>query len=118
MAGAPIVVYPPDEDGGRRVRARGAILGRAYSPADLLEFLRRAGLDPDDVNLHDPGLIEWRGGGPDAWSSGDGRPLPAQRGQGQLHDQLRHSHQQRPPAPHTCTFLVHRLLLDDPEGEP
>ncbi|MGK4909205.1 MULTISPECIES: hypothetical protein [Streptomyces] len=55
MAAAPIVVFPPDEDGGRRVRGRGAILGRAYSTADALGFLRRAGLDPDDVTLDDPG---------------------------------------------------------------
>ncbi|MEV6735180.1 MULTISPECIES: hypothetical protein [unclassified Streptomyces] len=31
-------------------------------------FLRRAGLDPDDVRLDDPLLIEWRGGGPAVWS--------------------------------------------------
>ncbi|CAL9410317.1 hypothetical protein ACH4LN_30330 [Streptomyces albus] len=71
MAGAPIVVYPPDEDGGRRVRARGAILGRAYSSADLLELLRRAGFDPEDVNFHERAPIEWRGGGPDVWGPGD-----------------------------------------------
>lgn len=35
--------------------------------ADLLEFLRRAGPDPEEVGLNDP-LIEWRGGGPDVWS--------------------------------------------------
>ncbi|WP_435836697.1 hypothetical protein [Streptomyces albus] len=52
---APIVVYPPDEDGGRRVRAGCAIPGGAYRTGDLLDFLRRAGLDPDDVTLDDPG---------------------------------------------------------------
>ncbi len=62
-----IVVYPLTEGGGRRVRANGEILGRARSRGELLEFLRRAGLDPDDVDLHDPGLFEWRGGGPDIW---------------------------------------------------
>ncbi|MFG2754072.1 hypothetical protein [Streptomyces xanthophaeus] len=49
-----VVVYPPDEQGGRRVRCDGEILGRALGPGDLLEFLRRAGLDPDTVRLDDP----------------------------------------------------------------
>ncbi|WP_432001573.1 hypothetical protein [Streptomyces sioyaensis] len=70
MNGAPITVYPPDDEGGRRVRARARgqeqILGRAFSLADLTEFLRRAGLDPDEVKLDGP-LIEWQGGGPEVW---------------------------------------------------
>jgi hypothetical protein len=66
MARAPIVVYSPAEGGGRTVRAGADILGTAYGTTDLLEFLRRAGLDPDDVDLEGP-LIEWRGGGPDEW---------------------------------------------------
>ncbi|MET9572670.1 hypothetical protein ACFYNW_37225 [Streptomyces virginiae] len=41
-----VIVYPPDAE--RRVRVDGEILGRALGPGDLLEFLRRAGLDPDD----------------------------------------------------------------------
>lgn len=64
---ARIVVHPVSPTGGRRVRADGEILGLAYSQADLIEFLRRAGLDPDDVDLTDRELIEWRGGGPDVW---------------------------------------------------
>ncbi|WP_052847252.1 hypothetical protein [Streptomyces avicenniae] len=63
---ARIVVQPPSP-GGRRVRAGGEDLGLARSPAELVEFLRRAGLDPDDIRLDDPTLIEWRGGGPDVW---------------------------------------------------
>ncbi|WP_078894374.1 hypothetical protein [Streptomyces sp. CT34] len=63
MADAPIVVHPPSPTGGRRVTADGQPLGVARNVADLLEFLRRAGLDPDDVQLADPNLIEWRGGG-------------------------------------------------------
>ncbi|WP_344261333.1 hypothetical protein [Streptomyces sodiiphilus] len=62
-----IVVHPPAPGGGRRVRAGDEILGLARGPGELLEFLRRAGLDPDAVRLDDPGLIEWRGGGPDHW---------------------------------------------------
>ncbi|MFB7293494.1 hypothetical protein [Actinacidiphila glaucinigra] len=39
----------------------------AYNLRDFLEFVRRAGLDPDTVNVVDEDLIEWRGGGPDVW---------------------------------------------------
>ncbi|MGW8779771.1 hypothetical protein ACWGNM_17155 [Streptomyces sp. NPDC055796] len=67
-----VIIYPPDNQGGRRVRCDGEILGRALGPGDLLEFLRRVGLDPDDVRLDDPLLIEWRGGGPDVWSPDPG----------------------------------------------
>ncbi|WP_328623139.1 hypothetical protein [Streptomyces sp. NBC_00354] len=63
-----VIVYPPDAQGGRRVRCDGEILGRALSPGGLLELLRRVGLDPDDVHLDDALLIEWRGGGPTVWS--------------------------------------------------
>ncbi len=58
---------PPSRSGGRRVRADGEILGVAYGVPDLLEFCRRAGLDPDDIDLYDRALIEWRGGGPEVW---------------------------------------------------
>ncbi|MBA0052214.1 hypothetical protein E0L36_15270 [Streptomyces sp. AJS327] len=67
---APVTVYPPDEQGARRVRADGLILGLAYNVTDVLEFLRRAGLDPTEVDLGGP-LIEWRGGGPETWSPSD-----------------------------------------------
>ena len=68
MAGRPpVVVHPPMPGGGRRVNADGEDLGLAGNPADVLEFLRRAGLDPDRVSLDDTNLIEWRGGGPDVW---------------------------------------------------
>ncbi|MET9099606.1 hypothetical protein [Streptomyces antibioticus] len=64
----PVIVYPPDEDGGRRVRADGEILGRAYSLRDVAEFLRRAGVeDADETWVETSGLLEWRGGGPRAW---------------------------------------------------
>ncbi|MFJ3949008.1 hypothetical protein ACIPXV_02915 [Streptomyces libani] len=64
----PVVVHPPSPSGGRRVTIRGAIAGMAYGPVDLLEFLRRAGLDPDAVRLDGEALIEWRGGGPAVWT--------------------------------------------------
>ncbi|WP_405497346.1 hypothetical protein [Streptomyces sp. NBC_00096] len=68
----PVIVHAPDAGGGRRVRCGGQVLGRALGPGDLLEFLRRAGLDPDTVRLDDPLLIEWRGGGPDVWPGDPG----------------------------------------------
>lgn len=64
-----MIVYPPDEGGGRRVRIDGEILGRAFGIGDLVEFLRRAGLeDWDQVDVATSELIEWRGGGPTVWS--------------------------------------------------
>ncbi|MEU6895521.1 hypothetical protein ABZ934_27845 [Streptomyces sp. NPDC046557] len=72
MSPAPRVIYPPDAQGGRRIRCDGEILGRALRPGDLLEFLRRAGLDPDDARLDDASLIEWRGGGPAVWAPDPG----------------------------------------------
>ncbi|MDT9695375.1 hypothetical protein [Streptomyces sp. P17] len=64
----PVIVYPPDEDGGRRVRVDGVILGRAFNARDIIEFLRRAGLESwDQVDVATSELIEWRGGGPDVW---------------------------------------------------
>ncbi|WP_127358198.1 hypothetical protein [Actinacidiphila soli] len=62
----PVIVYPA-LNGHRRVAVRGERVGTARGVADLVEFLRRAGLEADDSTLTDPELIEWRGGGPDAW---------------------------------------------------
>ncbi|MER5728900.1 hypothetical protein ABT084_11270 [Streptomyces sp. NPDC002138] len=62
-----VVINPPEDQGQRRVRVDGADLGRARDLRDILEFLRRAGLDPDDIDPHDDTLFTWNGGGPD-WS--------------------------------------------------
>ncbi|MEV0126756.1 hypothetical protein AB0I16_35330 [Streptomyces sp. NPDC050703] len=62
MAPAPITVHPPSGSGGRRVTARGHILGLAHSDADVIEFLRRAGLEDADGLLDDPAWVRWRGG--------------------------------------------------------
>ncbi|MEC4018623.1 hypothetical protein [Streptomyces sp. H27-D2] len=67
MAENPPVVVHPWLDGSRRVAIRGRPVGRAFGTADLVEFLRIAGLDLDGVTLEDPELIEWRGGGPAYW---------------------------------------------------
>ncbi|MFJ6578398.1 hypothetical protein ACIQMY_20805 [Streptomyces sp. NPDC091368] len=59
-----VVVYPPDEQGGRRVRIDGEISGMARNLTDVIEFLRRAGwLDAEEWPP-----IEWRGGGPEVWT--------------------------------------------------
>lgn len=64
----PVIVYPPGEDGGRRVRVGEQFLGMAYGLLDVADFLRRAGLEEADKQLvATSGLIEWRGGGPDMW---------------------------------------------------
>ncbi|MFH9012113.1 hypothetical protein ACH4C6_12095 [Streptomyces sp. NPDC017943] len=72
MASAkPVVVYPPAADNGRRVRVDDQFLGIAYGLLDVAEFLRRAGIeDADEAYVAATGLIEWRGGGPDAWGGG------------------------------------------------
>lgn len=63
-----VVVEPQSRDGGRRVRVGAEVLGIAYGPRDLLEFLRRAGLeDVDQVDLAGTDLIDWQGGGPALW---------------------------------------------------
>ncbi|MFI1677030.1 hypothetical protein [Streptomyces sp. NPDC020607] len=59
---APIVVHPPRGSGGRRVTVRGQIVGLAHNDADLLEFLRRAGLPDAEELLDDPSRVLWRGG--------------------------------------------------------
>lgn len=64
----PVIVYPPDEDGGRRVRIDGTILGRAYSVQDVARFMQEAGLQSfDELDVVRSVAIEWRGGGPDVW---------------------------------------------------
>jgi hypothetical protein len=63
MSTAPITVHPPSATGGRRVTVRrDGILGLAHSDGDVLEFLRRAGLEDAEALLDDPRWVEWRGG--------------------------------------------------------
>ena len=69
MTGRPVVIYPPDEDGGRRVRVDGEILGRAFSVRDVAAFMQTAGLhDWNEMDVVRSELIEWRGGGPEVWT--------------------------------------------------
>ncbi|MEU9013205.1 hypothetical protein AB0D12_26270 [Streptomyces sp. NPDC048479] len=60
MGTAPIVVHPASGTGGRRVTIRGQIAGLAHSDADLIEFLRRAGLPDAWEILDDPQWVDWR----------------------------------------------------------
>ncbi|MFJ1695705.1 hypothetical protein ACIOHC_11225 [Streptomyces sp. NPDC088252] len=70
MAVRPVIVSLPSPTGGRRVRVDGEILGLAYDLGDLVEFLRRAGLEGlDEEEVERSRLIEWRGGGPDVWTA-------------------------------------------------
>ncbi|MFD7336704.1 hypothetical protein ACFV98_11955 [Streptomyces violascens] len=62
----PVVVYPP-KGKGRLVTIRGERYGVAYRFSDVVEFLRQAGLDPDDIDLSNPELVEWRGSGMEDW---------------------------------------------------
>lgn len=67
----PVTVHPFGADGGRRVSVRTAggthILGIAYSDADVVEFLRRAGLEDGEQLLDDREWVRWRGGRPHEW---------------------------------------------------
>ncbi|MCX4514633.1 hypothetical protein OHA27_30790 [Streptomyces sp. NBC_01619] len=47
------------------------VLGRAYSPRDIVGFMRRAGLDPDTIDLADAAFVAWRGGGLGVWAASD-----------------------------------------------
>ncbi|MEU6810015.1 hypothetical protein ABZ920_13635 [Streptomyces sp. NPDC046831] len=70
-ADVPVVVYPPAEDGGRRVRAGDRFLGMAYGLLDVADFLHRVGIeDADEDYVERSGLIRWLGGGPRAWATG------------------------------------------------
>ncbi|MFJ6250679.1 MULTISPECIES: hypothetical protein [unclassified Streptomyces] len=65
---AKLIVYPPDEQGWRRVRYDCVAIGVAHRPADIRVFLTAAGLEnAEDVDLTDPGFVGWRGAGPEAW---------------------------------------------------
>ncbi|MFI2200454.1 hypothetical protein ACH47Z_06655 [Streptomyces sp. NPDC020192] len=71
MESAAVIVQPPAPDGGRRVVIHGEFVGTAYHLLDVVEFLRQKGLPETDTTVDDPDLIEWRGGGPQAWSAGE-----------------------------------------------
>ncbi|MEU8892571.1 hypothetical protein [Streptomyces sp. NPDC048442] len=49
-------------------------LGRVYNDADLVEALRRAGLEDAEDLLADAGAVRWEGEGPHVWGSEQPRP--------------------------------------------
>jgi hypothetical protein len=61
---APVVVHRAADTGGRRVSIRAQFAGLAHSDADLVEFLRRAGLSDAWELLDDPHWVEWQGDRP------------------------------------------------------
>ncbi|MGW7003864.1 hypothetical protein ACWGCW_13820 [Streptomyces sp. NPDC054933] len=67
MEHPPVVVHAPGP-GGRRGTICGEPAGLATSLADVEEFLRRVGADPDEIGMDDPDLIEWQGGGSEVWA--------------------------------------------------
>ncbi|MCE4946656.1 MULTISPECIES: hypothetical protein [Streptomyces] len=67
MKYAPLIVHPLQE-GGRLMTILGEPVGVARSLRDVEDVLRRAGLNPDEMTMDEPDLIEWRGGGPDVWA--------------------------------------------------
>ncbi|PKW12073.1 hypothetical protein SAMN05428944_0686 [Streptomyces sp. 1222.5] len=63
-----VTVFPPAEDGGRRVRIGRSFAGMAYTLIDIVEFLRAAGLeDVEPADVTNAEWIEWRGAGPETW---------------------------------------------------
>jgi hypothetical protein len=77
MAKYRVIVFPPSNTGGRRVKVDGDMPVRAYSLQDLSVFLERAGIEDwtevnqmaEDLVEAASDLIEWCGGEPEAWGS-------------------------------------------------
>lgn len=68
MAEPHVIVYPPSETGGRRVRIDGRLIGTAYSLHELTVFLQNEGLTGwDELDVAESDLIEWHEGGPELW---------------------------------------------------
>jgi hypothetical protein len=63
----PDVVYPPDEEGGRRVRCDGELLGRALSLYEVMELLNSAGLNAAATDFGNTEDFDWCGDGPYSW---------------------------------------------------
>ncbi|GAA2065906.1 hypothetical protein GCM10009801_11690 [Streptomyces albiaxialis] len=69
---AAIIVYPTDDEGGRRVRLDGTDLGRAFGLYEVMDLLERAGLGAAAGAFEDTDVFEWRGGGPYSWGTAPG----------------------------------------------
>ncbi|AZQ32785.1 hypothetical protein EJ357_04455 [Streptomyces cyaneochromogenes] len=65
-----VIVYPPAERGGRKVRVGDEMVGTAHSLHELTVFLQNAGLTGwDELDVAESGLIEWHEGGPEVWKT-------------------------------------------------
>ncbi|TXS38544.1 hypothetical protein [Streptomyces sp. OR43] len=64
MSDAPIVIHNPAGTSGRRVSIHSQSAGLARSDADVVEFLRRAGLPDGGDILDDQQWVQWQGGRP------------------------------------------------------
>ncbi|MFF0741553.1 hypothetical protein ACFYVL_14250 [Streptomyces sp. NPDC004111] len=77
------VVRRPLGEVGRRVTVGERIIGVAYSDRELVELLRRSGLEDAEFLVDgDSALIEWRGGAAHdfGWGPGQaGTPRPPHR---------------------------------------
>lgn len=72
-----ITVHRLVDDARRVTVQQGGVtadLGRVYNDADLVEALRRAGLEDASDVLADPEAVRWEGEGPHVWGSGQPRP--------------------------------------------
>jgi len=66
--GAPIVVHTPTvPDGGRAMSLQGRAVGVAHGVQDVILLMRRHGVELDREDLDRSPLVEWRGGGSEAW---------------------------------------------------
>lgn len=69
MSERSVIVYPPTKREGRQVWVDGKFAGTAVSLRALTELLRCAGWGGlDEVDVAELPVIEWHGGGPEAWS--------------------------------------------------
>ncbi|MET7636027.1 hypothetical protein [Streptomyces sp. NPDC005078] len=76
---APIVIHAITLTGVRVVTINEELAAIVYSDDDLIEILRRAGIQEAECCLDDPNWIEWRGGRAHHYESADsGSPPPAQ----------------------------------------
>ncbi|GHF64873.1 hypothetical protein GCM10010218_52910 [Streptomyces mashuensis] len=63
---APPVLVHPLMEGMRLVKIHGQSVGKARSLEDLKSFLAQSGLR--DVDVDNPALVEWHGGGSGVWN--------------------------------------------------
>ncbi|MET9434879.1 hypothetical protein [Streptomyces sp. NPDC006551] len=61
------VVCPPDQRRSEAGAPRRHDRRRGAGPAELWDFLDQHGLEPEEIVLDNPAVIEWRGGGPGVW---------------------------------------------------